>query len=205
MLTILFSGRRWVTTLGAFILAIAPGWFGVLVAIQVAHGASDLDRDTMAGEPTEPFTADVPHRRDRLGARSAAASCRRTRARDRAASRAEAVGRGGGRLPVPQALDLRLVSWPGCGSSRPLVGLGLYYWWYHSIDKTPPVFVVLVYVSSARSAACSPRWCRTGRWCRRWPIAVMSAPLAPRPLRPCCTAFTSVNGLSRCLVGVIPY
>ena len=39
MLLILFSGRRWVTTLGAFILAIAPGWFGALVAIQVVHGA----------------------------------------------------------------------------------------------------------------------------------------------------------------------
>jgi Putative holin len=39
MLMILLSGRRWVTTLGAFILAIAPGWFGVLVAIQVVHSA----------------------------------------------------------------------------------------------------------------------------------------------------------------------
>lgn len=39
MLLILSSGRRWVTTLGAFVLAIAPGWFGVLVAIQVVHGA----------------------------------------------------------------------------------------------------------------------------------------------------------------------
>jgi Putative holin len=39
MLTILLSGRRWVTTVGAFILAIAPGWFGVLAAIQVVHGA----------------------------------------------------------------------------------------------------------------------------------------------------------------------
>lgn len=38
MLLILFSGRRWVTALGAFILAIAPGWFGVLVVIQVVHG-----------------------------------------------------------------------------------------------------------------------------------------------------------------------
>ncbi|MGV0713924.1 putative holin [Mycolicibacterium sp. XJ662] len=39
MLTILLSGRRWVTTVGAFILAIAPGWFGALAAIQVVHGA----------------------------------------------------------------------------------------------------------------------------------------------------------------------
>ena len=39
MLSILLSGRRWVTTIGAFILAIAPGWFGALVAIQAVHGA----------------------------------------------------------------------------------------------------------------------------------------------------------------------
>jgi hypothetical protein len=39
MLLILFSARRWMTTLGAFILAIAPGWFGVLVMVQVVHGA----------------------------------------------------------------------------------------------------------------------------------------------------------------------
>jgi hypothetical protein len=38
LLTILFSGRRWVTMLGAFILSLAPGWFGVLVALRVASG-----------------------------------------------------------------------------------------------------------------------------------------------------------------------
>jgi Putative holin len=38
MLTILLSGRRWVTTFGAFVLAIAPGWFLALVVIQVVHG-----------------------------------------------------------------------------------------------------------------------------------------------------------------------
>jgi len=38
LLLILFSGRRWGTTLGAFILGIAPGWFGVLVMIAVVHG-----------------------------------------------------------------------------------------------------------------------------------------------------------------------
>lgn len=39
MLLILFSVRRWVTAFGAFVLAIAPGWFGVLVVIQVVNGA----------------------------------------------------------------------------------------------------------------------------------------------------------------------
>ncbi|OBB08694.1 hypothetical protein A5664_00825 [Mycolicibacterium fortuitum] len=38
-LLVLLSGRRWVTTLGTFALAIAPGWFGALAIIQVAsHG-----------------------------------------------------------------------------------------------------------------------------------------------------------------------
>jgi hypothetical protein len=39
MLIVLFSGRRWITTMGAFVLALAPGWFGSLVAIQVVSGA----------------------------------------------------------------------------------------------------------------------------------------------------------------------
>jgi hypothetical protein len=39
LLTIVLSGRRWVTMVGAFILAVAPGWFGALVALRVAAGA----------------------------------------------------------------------------------------------------------------------------------------------------------------------
>ncbi|OBA75322.1 hypothetical protein A5641_25150 [Mycobacterium sp. 1554424.7] len=38
LLTVLFSGRRWVTALGAFILSLGPGWFGVLVALRVVSG-----------------------------------------------------------------------------------------------------------------------------------------------------------------------
>ncbi len=39
MLTILLSRRRWMTAVGAFVIAIAPGWFGALVAIQTVNGA----------------------------------------------------------------------------------------------------------------------------------------------------------------------
>jgi hypothetical protein len=39
LLLILFSRRRWISTLGAFILAMTPGWFGVLVVIRVVFGA----------------------------------------------------------------------------------------------------------------------------------------------------------------------
>lgn len=35
LLVILLSRRRWVTALGAFILALTPGWFGVLAVIEV--------------------------------------------------------------------------------------------------------------------------------------------------------------------------
>lgn len=39
ILMVLVSGRRWVTTFGACVLAVAPGWFGALAIIQVAsHG-----------------------------------------------------------------------------------------------------------------------------------------------------------------------
>lgn len=39
LLTIMLSGRRWVTTVGALVLAMGPGWFATLAAIQVVSGA----------------------------------------------------------------------------------------------------------------------------------------------------------------------
>jgi len=38
LLLVLCSGRRWVTGLGGFLIALAPGWFAVLVLAQVVHG-----------------------------------------------------------------------------------------------------------------------------------------------------------------------
>ncbi len=35
LLLILLSGRRWVTALGAFVLAMGPGWLSVLLLLQV--------------------------------------------------------------------------------------------------------------------------------------------------------------------------
>ena len=35
LLVILLSRRRWLTVMGVFILALAPGWFGVLALIEV--------------------------------------------------------------------------------------------------------------------------------------------------------------------------
>lgn len=38
LLLVLCSGRRWVTTAGAFILAMAPGWLSILLLLQVVSG-----------------------------------------------------------------------------------------------------------------------------------------------------------------------
>jgi hypothetical protein len=38
LLLIGLSGRRWVTALGAFVLAMAPGWLSVLLLVQVVSG-----------------------------------------------------------------------------------------------------------------------------------------------------------------------
>jgi hypothetical protein len=35
LLVILLSRRRWLTTLGLAVMAVAPGWFGVLAVIEV--------------------------------------------------------------------------------------------------------------------------------------------------------------------------
>ncbi|MFA4080771.1 putative holin [Mycobacteroides salmoniphilum] len=36
-LILIASTRKWMTALAAFVLAISPGWFGILAAIQVIH------------------------------------------------------------------------------------------------------------------------------------------------------------------------
>jgi hypothetical protein len=38
LLLILFSSRRWITTVGAFVLTLGPGWFGALAAIEAVNG-----------------------------------------------------------------------------------------------------------------------------------------------------------------------
>jgi hypothetical protein len=39
LMTILLSRRRWLTAVGVFTLALAPGWFGVLALIEVTSHA----------------------------------------------------------------------------------------------------------------------------------------------------------------------
>jgi hypothetical protein len=38
LVAIFFSTRRWMTAFGAFLVAVSPGWFGVLALLQAVYG-----------------------------------------------------------------------------------------------------------------------------------------------------------------------
>lgn len=85
------------------------------------------------------------------------------------------------------------------------VGLGLFYWWFHSLDKTPAVFVVLLYV-----VACSVAGLLTAMTAHKplvsaAAVAVMSAPFASAAAASALYGAYFCERASRCLVGVIPY
>lgn len=57
-------------------------------------------------------------------------------------------------------------------------GLGLYYWWFHSPDKTMPVFVVLVYVVACIVGSLLTAMIQGKPVASAVAIALMSSPLA---------------------------
>lgn len=57
-------------------------------------------------------------------------------------------------------------------------GLGLYYWWYQSLDKTMPVFVVLVYLVSCIVGSLLSAMVQNRPVTAATAIALMSAPYA---------------------------
>lgn len=59
-----------------------------------------------------------------------------------------------------------------------MAGLGLYYWWYHSLDKTMPVFVVLVYLISCIVGSLLSALVHSRPVISATAIALMSAPFA---------------------------
>jgi hypothetical protein len=86
-----------------------------------------------------------------------------------------------------------------------LIGLGLYYWWYQSVDKTPPVFVVLVYLVVCSVASLLTAMVQDKPLVSALAIAVMSAPLASTAAAAVLYGVYFCERASRCLVGVIPY
>jgi hypothetical protein len=84
-------------------------------------------------------------------------------------------------------------------------GLSLYYWWYHTIDKTPPVFVVLVYVVVCTVAGLMLSMVQGRPAITALSLAVMSGPFASVAAAAPLYGYFYCERASRCLIGVIPY
>jgi hypothetical protein len=84
-------------------------------------------------------------------------------------------------------------------------GLGLYYWWFHSLDKTPPVFVVLLFVIVCTVTSLLAAMVGNKPLVSALAIALMSAPLAAVGAAAVLHGLYFCEHVSRCLVGLIPY
>ncbi len=85
------------------------------------------------------------------------------------------------------------------------VGLSLFYWWYHTIDKTGPVYLVLVYVVACTVAGVILAMVQGRPIISALALAVMSGPFASVAAAAPLYGYYYCERLSHCLVGVIPY
>jgi hypothetical protein len=86
-----------------------------------------------------------------------------------------------------------------------VVGLGLFYWWYHSIDKTPAVFTVLVYVVACAVGGVLLAMAEGRPLLSALSFAVMSGPFASVVAAAPLYGYYYCARTGHCLIGVIPY
>ena len=84
-------------------------------------------------------------------------------------------------------------------------GVGLYYWWFQSLDKTAPVFVVLVYVVVCTVGSLLAAMAQNKPLVSALSIGLMSAPLAAVGGAAVLHGLYFCEHASRCLMGLIPY
>jgi hypothetical protein len=85
------------------------------------------------------------------------------------------------------------------------IGLGLYHWWFHSLDKTPTVFVVLIFLIVCTVGSVLVAMVNNKPLVAALAIALMSAPLAAMGGAAVLHGLYFCDRVSRCLVGLIPY
>ena len=84
-------------------------------------------------------------------------------------------------------------------------GLGLYYWWFGSLDKTLPVFTVLLFLIVSSVGGLLAAMVGDKPLVSALAIALMSAPLAALGAAAVLHGLYFCEWASRCLVGLIPY
>jgi hypothetical protein len=85
------------------------------------------------------------------------------------------------------------------------IGLSLFYWWYHTIDKTPAVFTVLVYVVVCVVAGVMLAMAQGRPLISALSIAVMSGPFASVAAAAPLYGYYHCARIGHCLIGIIPY
>lgn len=165
-----------------------------------------LDQDTLTGEPTQPylpaFTGEFPAQPDPV---------------QPLVAEREPLYLPSEPLPVPAQPEVVpgtfqfLKRWTfvlvvaGVWIVAAACGVGLYYWWFHSIDKTPPVFVVLVFVIVCTVGSLLSAMVYHKPLVSALAIALMSAPLAALGGAAVLHGLYFCEWASRCFVGLIPY
>jgi hypothetical protein len=85
------------------------------------------------------------------------------------------------------------------------IGLALYLWWYNSIDKTPALFVVLIYLVMCTVSAVLTAMAQHKPMVSALAIALISAPFASTAAASVLYGIYFCDRASRCLLGLIPY
>ncbi len=160
---------------------------------------TDTGRDTLSGEPTHPypptFTGELP------------------------AQSASVVTEDAPSEPLPAPVQPVVVPgahqylkrWTfvlvvaGVWIVAAAIGLGLYYWWFHSLNKTPPAFVVLIFLVVCTVASLITAMVQDKPLVSAVSVALMSAPFAAVGGAAVLHGIYFCDRVGRCLVGLIPY
>lgn len=86
-----------------------------------------------------------------------------------------------------------------------VVGLGLFYWWYHAGDKTPALFAVLVYVVACAVGGVLLAMVEGRPLVSALSLAVMSGPFASLAAAAPLHGYYHCARVGHCLLGVVPY
>lgn len=86
-----------------------------------------------------------------------------------------------------------------------VVGFGLFYWWYHSIDQTAALFAVLVYVVACAVGGVLLAMVEGKPLVSALSLAVMSGPFASLAAAAPLDGYYHCARVGHCLLGLIPY